>query len=374
MTPKSLRLLAIALSLFAVNASRSQGEETHNVVSAKWVPPPQQSNELPPVFLEPIPVDSAFPSAEAVPPLPAEPIIPNEPIVPDQSLDSPAIVIDGNDEDEEEDEDLFGRPYNAPGWYSHPEWHNLDWRSGAGGRFGEFSFAGTSAQPITVTTEEDRITDALSFTSGHAFRWLDGPSQSDMPPRLFEFHWGLHYFGELNEGAWIDLGFSAGIYTDFEDSVREGWRVPAHAVFSWEIVPEVQPVIGVKYYDRDNLGLLPVAGLILRPDDEMRIELVFPEPKIAWQISESEEKDHWLSFSGRIGGGEWAIERRPSGLADVVSYNDYQLVLGIETIDQLNEINSLEIGYSFERELDYRSGVGNFEPSETIFVRLVTRR
>lgn len=357
MTPRILRLLVNALSLLAFSAGIAQGEDAGSIVADNWVPLPLQSNEPAPVFAEPIPVETAFPDSDGAPSLPAEPP------APELKLDAPPVTIEGD----EEPEDPFGRPLNAPGWYSYPEWDHLNWRSGNNGRFGEFSMAGVSAYPFDTWK-------GLSLTTGAGYHFLDGPSLSDMPPRLFEFNAGLHYFGEVYDRAWIDMGFSAGIYTDFEDSAREGWRFPTHAVFSWEIIPEIQPVVGVKYYDRDTLGQLPVAGVILQPDPGFRAELVFPEPKVAWQLSEGGDKQHWISLSGRIGGGEWAIEREPSGLADIVTYNDYQLVLGLETIDQSFEINSLEIGYSFERELDYRSGFGNFEPSETMFIRMVTRR
>jgi hypothetical protein len=357
MTPKTLRLLAIALSLLAVSVS--QGEDPERLTAENWVPLPaqEQNSNAGPEFPDPIPLESAFPDDQSAPPLPAEPIHP------ELKLDSPPVAID----DADEDEDLFGRPYNAPGWYSRPEWDHLNWRSGANSRLGEFSMEGVSAYPFETW-------EGLSFTSGHGFHWLDGPSISDMPPRLFDFNWGLHYFGEVMDTAWLDMAFSAGIYTDFEDSAREGWRYPAHAVFSWELVPDVQPVVGVKYYARDNLKLLPVAGAIWQPDEDIRLELVFPEPSVALQVYEGEDSEHWISLSGRIGGGEWAIEREPSGLADVVTYNSYQLILGLDTIDDSYKIQSLEIGYSFERELEYRSGLGNFDPAETMFIRLVTRR
>jgi hypothetical protein len=216
--------------------------------------------------------------------------------------------------------------------------------------------------------------DGLSLTHGNGFHFLGGPSVTDMPPRLFDFNWGLHWFGEVTDFWWLDLGFSGGLYTDFEDSVREGWRFPAHAVATWELESEIQPVLGIRYFDRDNLGLLPVAGAIVRPDDGLRLELVFPEPRIAWRVSADEEQERWLSLSGRIGGGEWAIERFGSGLADVATYNEYQLVLALDTIKTNNSISSLEIGYVFERDLEYRSGVGNTSLPETFFIRLVDRK
>ncbi|HSG71013.1 MAG TPA: hypothetical protein VLA12_11395, partial [Planctomycetaceae bacterium] len=72
--------------------------------------------------------------------------------------------------------------------------------------------------------------------------------------------------------------------------------------------------------------------------------------------------------------GEWAIERFGSGLADVATYNEYQLVLAFDTVDRSHSISSIEFGYIFERDLEYRSGVGNSTLPETFFIRLVNRK
>jgi hypothetical protein len=285
-------------------------------------------------------------------------------------IDRDPIAIDLSDAENagEESRNRFpGRAYNDAGWYSRPRWDGMTWRSGTGNRFGDFSVAAVGARPVLGW-------DGLSLTSGYGVHFLAGPSVTDMPPRVFDLHAGLHWFGEVAEHWWLDLGFSGGLYTDFEDSVREGWRFPAHAVATWEWSPEIQPVAGVRYFDRENLGLLPVAGLIYRPEERIRLELLFPEPRVAWRIASSEAADHWLSISGRIGGGEWAIERSASGLADVANYNDYQLVLSLDTIDNQYAISSFEIGYAFERELVYRSGAGNTSLPETLFIRLVHRQ
>ena len=81
-----------------------------------------------------------------------------------------------------------------------------------------------------------------------------------------------------------------------------------------------------------------------------------------------------MSISGRIGGGEWAIERDRTGLADVATYNDYELVLGFDTIDNAGSISSFEIGYVLERDLEYRSGRGDTNLPETFFLRWVARK
>jgi hypothetical protein len=264
-------------------------------------------------------------------------------------------------------EEITGRPYNAPGWYSAPDRGGETWHPGSGDRFGAFSLENVVAEP-------DGEWEELSSTNGFGVHFLTGPTQTDLPPRVFDFKWGLHWFGEISDRWWVDLAFSVGLYTDFEDSVSEGWRFPSHTVVTWEFSPEVQPVAGVRYFDRNNLGLLPVAGLILRPDDRIRIELVYPEPRVAWRVSADLDEEYWISLSGRIGGGEWAIERIASGLADVATYNDYQIVLAPDIAEKTRSIESFEIGYVFERDLKYRSGRGNFDPPETFFIRMVIRK
>ncbi|MBD3675492.1 MAG: hypothetical protein HUJ26_18420 [Planctomycetaceae bacterium] len=288
--------------------------------------------------------------------LPALPEIPEEI---EQIAQQPHQLVDPDE--------VVGRSYNDIGWYSYPEWSRATWRPRSGDRIGEFSLEGRSASPIESW-------EGLSLTQGYGLHYLSGPNQTDLPPRLYDFQVGLHWFGEITDGFWLDMAVAGGLYTDFEDSVRDGWRVPAHAVLSWKIEEEFQPVLGFRYFDRNNLGFLPVAGAILKPDEDLRLELVYPEPRISWRTGGDSEKDHWISLAGRIGGGEWAIERAGSGLADVVTYNDYELTLGFETFETNQSISAVELGYTFDRQLRYRSNQGNYDPQETYFVRLSLRK
>lgn len=266
-----------------------------------------------------------------------------------------------------EPDEVVRRSYNDSGWYSFPDWSRTTWRPRSGDRFGDFSLEARSVSPIESWK-------GLSFTHGYGLHFLSGPNQTDLPPRLFEYEMGLHWFGEVTNDVWLDLSIAGGVYTDFEDSARDGWRAPAHAVMSWEVKEEIQPVLGFQFYDRNNLGFLPVAGVILKPDEDLRLELVYPEPRLSWRTGKDDENEHWISVSGRIGGGEWAIERAVSGRADVVTYNDYELILGFETFKTNQSIAAIELGYTFERELKYRSNQGNYHPGETYFLRYSLRK
>lgn len=359
-----LRPLMIVLAILVSFGSNSSAEDELFAEPERWVPTGERQVLEIPDFVEPEAIanldqDDAGPdSSPRELPTSEEILEPVETSPLEHVIEDVEDVLDGG---------IDGRPFNGSGWYSTPSWSSMMWRPGSGDRFGDFSLEGVSATPIEAW-------EGLSLTQGHGFHFLSGPTQTDMPARVFDFNMGLHWFGEISHRWWVDLAFSAGLYTDFEDSVREGWRFPSHAVVTWEYSTEIQPVVGLRYFDRDNLGLLPVAGVIVRPNDAIRIELVYPEPKIAWRVSTDADEERWLSLSGRIGGGEWAIERSDTDLADVVTYNDYQLVLAFSTVGNARSISSFELGYVFDRDLEYRSGQGNFKPTETFFIRLVTRK
>ncbi len=265
------------------------------------------------------------------------------------------------------DADLWPKvaDFSAARWY--PDGGGLTWLPGHRDRFGMVTLRSESATQLSKW-------DNLSFLSGMSFHFLNGPVRTDLPGKLFDFDWGLHWNGEVTDGWWANLRVTAGVYSDFEDSARDGWRFPSEAIVFTDWSDAVQAVFGVEYFDRRNLSVLPVGGVILRPDDGLRVELLFPEPRVAWKVADDDDGcERWLSLSGQIGGGEWAIERSDTDLADVVTYNDYSVVCGFHVFSPGKSDSLFEIGYVFARDLEYRSGVGDFEPDETVFFRLSTR-
>ena len=191
---------------------------------------------------------------------------PDEVLSPPQPfpISQPPMEFESIEELDDEEEIEPGRRYNAPGWYSYPGSSSLEWRAGRSNRFGEFAWD-------AITFQVGDPSDGLSLSPRVGLHFLDGPTQTDMPPRLFDVDAHLNWFGEVTNGVWADLGITAGVYSDFEDSTSDGWRFPAHAVFSWGFTPQIEPVAGLKFFDRQNLELLPVAGVIFRPGDEIRL-------------------------------------------------------------------------------------------------------
>lgn len=200
---------------------------------------------------------------------------------------------------------------------------------------------------------------------GLQFHFLDGPVRTDMPPRVYDFSIAYQHRDRLGVFGY-DVAASVMASSDFEGSSREGIRFPAHAVGFLSVSPTVELVFGVDYLDRGDIKLLPVVGLIALPHRNVRVEAVFPRPRVVFRLTDR----YQLYLGGELGGGTWAIERATM-IDDLATYRDLRLCIGLQHLDDNNGCSAIEIGYLFDRRLEYASGNGDFSPIDTAMIRLV---
>jgi hypothetical protein len=231
------------------------------------------------------------------------------------------------------------------------------WLPGDDDRFGWLSFESLGGA---------KIGDMPSLVTGFGFHLLDGPVQTDMPPRLFDFSIGVADRRLIQPNIGYDILFCVGAFSDFEGSARDGVRYPSHAVTFLRLNPTSELVLGIDYLDWDDLQLLPVVGTIWSPTDWLRVEAVFPRPRVAARIKDTST---WVYFGGELDGGTWAIER-VNLVDDNATYRDLRLVLGWETLLADSLSSSFEIGYVFDRKLSYSSGIGDYDPPDGFMVRM----
>lgn len=276
--------------------------------------------------------------------------------------------------DAAEDLEEIVEPVEWPGRWNES---SMDWvlRNGSDG-IGFFSLTGdTPSWEFDLDADEE----GLEMDFGTGIHFVDGPgrSGSDLPPRLFDIFWNTRFKAETDYGFGIDANFKMGLFTDFEDSVREGWRFPgrvlAYSDF-WTVEKTGRVVAGFEYLDLEQTEILPAGGVIFEPNPDTQIDLYFPRPQIRLRVDQEESGDQWLYFRGEYHGSAWAIERT-AGNADLVSLTEYRATVGLETIPNDKEESSsfFEVGFLFNRDLEYRSGVGNFQPDDTIVLRWGSR-
>lgn len=252
-------------------------------------------------------------------------------------------------ENGEDDDVVFGDwlGYNAAE-------SDTTWLTGNGDRLGIFSM---ESYP-TLDLDSDS-----SLTMGTGFHFVNGPTFTDLPPRLFDLQLAYHSRKIRTDRFILDYRLSVGVFSDFEGSARKGVRFPGHVVSYYEVHPWLLTVFGAESLDRDDVSVLPVAGIVWRPNDDVVCELVFPRPKLQTRISDERS----VYIAGELGGGTWAIER-DNQTNDNATYRDFRLLLGLVNLEDTD--SSIEIGWSFGRKLSYRSGFGDYHPDDTLLIRL----
>ncbi len=266
----------------------------------------------------------------------------------DETMTSESDLIHERVSEEVETEIAFGD------WLGYNSADNdMTWLTGHGDDLGIFSI---ESFPTLDIGEES----ALMLGTGIHF--VNGPIATDLPPRLFDLHLAYHTRRLHTQNFIYDMKLGVGVFTDFEGSSRKGVRFPGHVVSYYQWHPWLVSVFGLEAFDRDDISVLPVAGLVWRPRRDLVYELVFPRPKVQVKL----DSNYAMYLSGELGGDTWAIERS-NAVSDNATYRDLRVVLGVMDFDDGD--SALEIGWAFDRQLEYRSGQGNYQPEDAFLVR-----
>lgn len=237
----------------------------------------------------------------------------------------------------------------------------LTWLPGNGDDFGvtDANLQGTFVLPWLT-----------GFTLTPAFQQylFDGPSRTDLPGQVYSARVELRGMLPINEQTAIELAVAPGVYSDFEHSDSDALRILGRVVVFYATSPQTRWALGGTYLDREDIAVLPIFGVIHVPSDDVRLELVFPRPKLARRLSVGQQYERWAYLLGEFGGDAWAVARR-SGMQDVAIYRDWRFIVGVEQKYANGRSWLLEAGYVFSRELEYESGLGDFDPDDTVMVR-----
>ena len=208
----------------------------------------------------------------------------------------------------------------------------------------------------------------LVLTPGFGLHLWGGPATRDLPGQVFDFSVDIGWRPQLGERFSVDLGISPGMYTDFDGVDSEAFRLPGRAIGLLTLSQAWEMRFGVVYLDRAPVKLLPVLGLVWTPNDETRFELVFPRPKLAQKLVTNGSVDWWWYVSAEYGGNTWLIH--PGSGPERVDYEDIKLTLGLEWQTSSNGPQGFfEIGYVFQRELEFSLTTPPLELDDTIMFR-----
>ena len=204
-------------------------------------------------------------------------------------------------------------------------------------------------------------TDRARFTVGVRYRWtqLDFDGVSPFGNETLDLHRvqiPLNYWRSLGEQWKLWAGVEPGFFTDFEAISDEDVAVTALAVVAYEWRPEWSVSFGA-YYSRD-LGedrVLPVLGLIWRPNRHWNVAATFPRFRVAY----APNQDWIFDFTVRPGGSGWNT-RTDDGQDLNLEYKSWRAAVGIERLlsaDLLGKLSGfVEAGVGFAQDLKLKDG------------------
>jgi hypothetical protein len=221
-----------------------------------------------------------------------------------------------------------------------------------------------SGQPVYVTP-------AFGLTL------LNGPHSNtgaDLPGQVYSGTLSADWQSDPVQIFSVDLGLTVGMYSDFDTNISDSFRVLGRGLGHFRLTPFTTFKGGVHVINRNKYTVLPAFGLLYTPTPMTRYDIFFPEPKLSHYFTTLGTKDVWAYIGGEYGGGSWTVER-VSNVTEQVDINDIRITLGIEwgrsdLLRQGRRTGFAEVGYVFDRELEYKSGNGNLNLNDTFMIRL----
>jgi hypothetical protein len=232
-----------------------------------------------------------------------------------------------------------------------------------------------SGDQLGITTLDFRTTlyparlPLVMFSPRFSWHFLNGPTTTDLPPRLFDVAMEFQLFVPISERWSFFGGVAPSLFSDFNNFTSDAVRITGHGLLFYEWSEHLKLAGGFLYLDRDDVTALPAAGIIYRPDNDFRAEIMFPKPKVSYRIRQNGDRESWAYLAGEFGGGTWGIERSV-GANDVVTYRDFRLMLGLEQVRGDAYRWFVEGGYIFGRRIEYRSQVGDMDLPDAGMIRL----
>lgn len=226
----------------------------------------------------------------------------------------------------------------------------------AGGKDGNDLGINDSEASVSFTFPNFLTTgQPLFITPAFAIHLWDGPKDGihNLPGSAYSAYLDFQYATDPNLQLGAELGFRAGVYTDFNTFTTDSVRLQGLALGVVRLTPTLTAKLGVMYIDRNDLKLIPAGGILWQPNPQLRVDLFFPQPRISQYISTVGTYEVWWYVTGEYGGGAWTVKPLPTDSANRIDINDIRAAFGIEWSSPRGLNGFLEAGYVFKRDLLY---------------------
>ena len=220
------------------------------------------------------------------------------------------------------------------------------------------------------------LTGKFYLRAGFAYNRFDfGESTAPVPDQLFSIAGlvGIDYMVGKETGAF--LHFRPGFYTE-DDLDSASFDVPMTGGRVFVLQPDRLFVFvgATAAFLRGSFPVLPIAGIIWKPNEQWSFFGMLPEPRITY----SPMKEINLFVGGQLVGGSFRTDRddtiRPQRLSGAqVDYSEYRAGAGVEVrcADAVSLIASG--GYAFRRSFDFERADREWKTDPAPYVRVALK-
>ncbi len=224
----------------------------------------------------------------------------------------------------------------------------------------------------------------LRISPGFSFHFWDGPSPpfsppgpglADLPSRAYSAFINTAWTTNTFQRVGAEIDFTAGVYSDFQTVTSKSLRFQGTGL-GWIRLTEFLTIkFGATYLDRNDIKLLPAGGFFWYPNEDIRLDIYFPRPKLARRLWTLGNTDVWGYLAAEYGGGSWTVERTFQAMAngdlisDQVDINDIRVIGGFEWLSGLAAVTGfVEVGWVTDRELVWRATAPGSQPLKDSFM------
>jgi hypothetical protein len=212
----------------------------------------------------------------------------------------------------------------------------------------------------------------ILITPSYELHFVESPAGIDLPPRLHDLVIDFNHFRRVTDNWIANVAVAPGYYADDHSfDSDDAVRINGRAIAIYDPSPEWKGVLGVTYVHGGWAKIVPVVGVVYEPNDDVKYELVFPRPRVAWRLPYSPvpgRDEFWFYLLGEFGNSIWAFEQMDRS-PDIFASRDWRVILGLERKIIGGLSHRVELGYVFSREIKLASDGNEIELDDSLLLR-----
>ncbi len=227
---------------------------------------------------------------------------------------------------------------------------------------------------LFIRTPPPIVKVGVNYTS------LQTPESYGISEDLFEYSLGVASVRKLNDRWNVRSILGIELATDNENRSSDAWRFRGGVFATYSKTENVSWTFGAIAMGRQDLPVIPVIGAVWQPNSSVRVDLVYPQPRINRLLFDDGQRQQWLYLGGGTNGSTWGYQQFNT-IDDQLTYSDLRVVLGLESRPAgfsgkpfvRGKTMQLELGYVFSRELEFEQETRQESLGDALTLSLSTK-